>query len=90
MVLVAVELLKCSRGVLLLLFLRFSTWENYRWSDREGLYVDGSIVRHQGQVYKAFATPGTLGVAAEPGDSDHSRFYVSVCFIDFMYESTLI
>lgn len=50
------------------------------WSEHDGLYTDGSIVRHQGQLYKAVANIGTLGVAAEPGDSDHSRFYVSLLY----------
>ncbi|KAM3720993.1 Transmembrane protein 39A [Dirofilaria immitis] len=45
------------------------------WSEHDGLYADGSIVRHQGQLYRAVAISDTLGVAAEPGDSDHSRFY---------------
>uniref|UniRef100_A0A0R3RU69 Gustatory receptor n=1 Tax=Elaeophora elaphi TaxID=1147741 RepID=A0A0R3RU69_9BILA len=51
-------------------------WERLdRWSEHDRLYADGSIVRHQGQFYKAVTINGTLGVAAEPGDSDHSRFY---------------
>ncbi|VDK75908.1 unnamed protein product [Onchocerca ochengi] len=45
------------------------------WSKHNGLYADGSVVRHQGQLYKAVAIADTLGVAAEPGNSDHSRFY---------------
>ncbi|VBB33651.1 unnamed protein product, partial [Acanthocheilonema viteae] len=45
------------------------------WSERDGLYAGGSIVRHRGQFYKAVTIVGVLGVAAEPGNSDHSRFY---------------
>uniref|UniRef100_A0A1I8F0S9 Transmembrane protein 39A n=1 Tax=Wuchereria bancrofti TaxID=6293 RepID=A0A1I8F0S9_WUCBA len=45
------------------------------WSENDGLYSHGSIVRHHGQLYKAVSKIGTLGVAAEPGDLDHSRFY---------------
>ncbi|CAG9538327.1 unnamed protein product [Cercopithifilaria johnstoni] len=45
------------------------------WSERDDLYADGSIVRHRGEFYKAVNIVGTLGVAAEPGNSDHSRLY---------------
>ncbi|EJD74142.1 transmembrane protein 39b [Loa loa] len=45
------------------------------WSEHNGLYAHGSVVRHKGQLYKAVSNVGRLGVAAEPGDSDHSRFY---------------
>ncbi|MCP9259656.1 hypothetical protein DINM_002919 [Dirofilaria immitis] len=55
------------------------------WSEHDGLYADGSIVRHQGQLYRAVAISDTLGVAAEPGDSDHSRFYVSTFYCLFTF-----
>ncbi|VDN01150.1 unnamed protein product [Thelazia callipaeda] len=45
------------------------------WSEGDGLYADGTIVRHQNQMYRAVAASAALGVAAEPGDTDHSRFY---------------
>lgn len=45
------------------------------WSELDGLYVDGAVVRHQGHTYRAHATPGTLGVAAIPGNPEHLRFY---------------
>ncbi|MFH4974717.1 hypothetical protein AB6A40_001426 [Gnathostoma spinigerum] len=44
------------------------------WSEADDLYPDGSIVRYGGQTYRAIATPGTQGVAAEPGNADHIRF----------------
>uniref|UniRef100_A0A915A388 Uncharacterized protein n=1 Tax=Parascaris univalens TaxID=6257 RepID=A0A915A388_PARUN len=42
----------------------------------ESLYADGAIVCHETQTYKAHANTGALGVAAEPGDPEHVRFYV--------------
>ncbi|VDM91645.1 unnamed protein product [Litomosoides sigmodontis] len=36
--------------------------------------ANGSIVLHHGHFYKAVAIVSALGVVAEPGDSDHSRF----------------
>ncbi|VDN56587.1 unnamed protein product [Dracunculus medinensis] len=45
------------------------------WSELDGLYADGTIVRHKGNFYRAYATSGTSGVAAEPGEIDHCRFY---------------
>uniref|UniRef100_A0A914R3S8 Uncharacterized protein n=1 Tax=Parascaris equorum TaxID=6256 RepID=A0A914R3S8_PAREQ len=47
-----------------------------RW-EPESLYADGAIVCHETQTYKAHANTGALGVAAEPGDPEHVRFYVS-------------
>ncbi|VDM40740.1 unnamed protein product [Toxocara canis] len=47
----------------------------YQLWEPDSLYAEGTVVRHEGQTYRAHASTGALGVAAEPGDPEHLRFY---------------
>lgn len=47
---------------------------NFSWSESETLWPEGTIVKHGRSLYKA---RGALTVAAEPGNNDHLRFFVS-------------